>query len=491
MKYVYTLLTFTLFSIFFTVPASAQSPWRLVWSDEFDGSIGPDWVFETGGGGWGNEELQYYRRENARIDNGQLVITARRQDFGGRRYTSARMKTQGRKAFKYGRIEARLNVPYGNGQWPAFWMLGESISTVGWPRCGEIDIMEHINTEDKLFGTIHWSDQNGNYATYGGDRFTSLRGWHNYAIEWDDQAIKWFMDGQQFHEVNIAGGVNGTEEFHEPHFLLLNFAIGGRFPGWNIDEGRLPAEYRVDYVRVYERNNSDGGGGDDGGGDDGDGGGASARIEAEDYFNMSGIQTEPCSEGGLNVGYIDGGDWMAYRNITFSRSGNYEIEYRVAGYGGRLSADLNGGQIRLGELAVPSTGGWQNWRTVRQRVYVNAGTYNLGVFAVQSGWNLNWINIRSLDGGNVSKSAPTGKPTVSRQIDGLLYPTLTDDVVNLSAEYFSPDTRVEILDMAGRTMLSSRALQSAAIDVSEYPSGVYLLRVHTGETMLVERFVRR
>ncbi len=487
MKHIYTLIVvFSLSSFFLSKPMAAQSGWQLVWSDEFDGAIGPDWVFETGGGGWGNEELQYYRRENARVENGQLVITAKRENFGGRNYTSARMKTQGRKNFRYGRIEARLNVPYGNGQWPAFWMLGESISTVGWPRCGEIDIMEHINTEDKLFGTIHWSDNNNNYATYGGDRFTSLRGWHNYAIEWDDQSIKWFMDGQQFHEVNIAGGINGTEEFHEPHFLLLNFAIGGRFPGWNIDENQLPAEYRVDYVRVYERGN---GGGNGGGG----GGGTSSRIEAEDFYDMSGIQTEACSEGGLNVGYIDNGDWMAYRNISFSRSGTYEIEYRVAGYGGRLAADLNAGSIRLGEVNVPSTGGWQNWTSVRQRVYVNAGTYNLGVFASQSGWNLNWMNIRSLDGGRVTKSASKDQAslTAGNNTNGLLYPTLTDRAVHIAPAHYAPGMQVEIMDMAGRTVLSRPSLTDATISVDHLPAGTYLLRAHASGELLLERFVKR
>ena len=211
----------------------------MVWNDEFNGSIGPDWVFETGGGGWGNDELQYYRRENARVDNGQLVITARRQDFGGRRYTSARLKTQGRKSFKYGRIEARLNVPYGNGQWPAFWTLGDDISSVGWPNCGEIDIMEHVNTEDKLFSTIHWSDANGNYATYGGNRYTSLAGWHTYAIEWDEQAIKWFMDGQQFHQVNIAGRRQRHPGVSQASLSTPQLCHRGPFP-W-LEHRRKPA----------------------------------------------------------------------------------------------------------------------------------------------------------------------------------------------------------------------------------------------------------
>ncbi|HYM86336.1 MAG TPA: glycoside hydrolase family 16 protein, partial [Pseudoxanthomonas sp.] len=241
-----------LFALLFAGGALAQN-WQLVWSDEFNGSIGPDWAFETGNGGngWGNNELEYYRRENAGIENNALVITAKREDFGGFRYTSARMKTQGLRNFKYGKIEARMKLPSFMGAWPAFWMLGSNLPQVGWPASGEIDIMEHVNNEDRTYGTIHWQDNNGNYAQYGGNTPASVADWHVYGIEWDANAIRWYLDGNKFHEVNIQNGINGTEEFHRDFFLLLNFAIGGNWPGFTVDDSRFPAKMHVDYVRAY------------------------------------------------------------------------------------------------------------------------------------------------------------------------------------------------------------------------------------------------
>jgi beta-glucanase (GH16 family) len=235
--------------------------WQLVWQDEFTNGISPDWVFETGtgAGGWGNNELQYYRRENATVSNGQLVITARRESFGGMQYTSARMKTQGRKSWKYGKIEARIAMPAFQGVWPAFWMLGDNITSVGWPACGEIDVMEHVNTGNTTHGTIHWQDTNGGYAYYGGNTTSNnISAFHTYAVEWNSSAIKWFVDGVQFHEANIANGINGTNELHNNHFILLNLAIGGNWPGFVVDNNAFPANMYVEYVRVYQ---AGGGGG--------------------------------------------------------------------------------------------------------------------------------------------------------------------------------------------------------------------------------------
>jgi len=358
--------------------------WQLVWSDEFNGSIGPDWVFETGNGsgGWGNNELEYYRRENAGIENNALAITARREDFGGFRYTSARMKTQGIRNFKYGKIEARMKLPSFMGAWPAFWALGANLPQVGWPDSGEIDIMEHVNNEDRTYGTIHWRDHNGNYAQYGGNTLLGVTDWHVYSVEWDANAIRWYVDGNKFHEASIQNSVNGTEEFHRDFFLLLNFAIGGNWPGFNVDESKLPAKMLVDYVRVYNA------------------GGTSPwsrTLEAESFAAQNGVQVEACSEGGSNVGWIDSGDWLSYSNVNFPSSGSYRVEYRVASpSGGALSLDLNAGGTVLGQVQVPATGGWQNWQTVAHTVNVNAGTYNLGVYAQQGGWNINWIRITRL-----------------------------------------------------------------------------------------------
>lgn len=234
---------------------SAAADWQLVWQDEFEGSISPDWVFETGNGagGWGNNELEYYRRENAAVENGNLVITAKREDFNGFRYTSSRMKTQGKQSFKFGRIEARIKVPLGSGLWPAFWALGSNITRVGWPSSGEIDILEHVNSEDKVYGTAHWSAPDGSYASYGGNTTTTPQDYHVYSIEWDPTVIRWFVDGVQYHVIDITDGVGGTAEFQEDFFLLLNMAVGGNWPGFVIDETKLPARMYVDYVRVYQK----------------------------------------------------------------------------------------------------------------------------------------------------------------------------------------------------------------------------------------------
>ncbi|MBN2440702.1 MAG: family 16 glycosylhydrolase [Spirochaetales bacterium] len=234
-----------------TDPVSGD--YTLVWSDEFDNSIGPDWVFETGNGssGWGNNELEYYRRENAYISNGALVIEAKRENYGGYNYTSARMKTQGRKSWTYGKIEARIDLSLGQGLWPAFWMLGDNITSVNWPACGEIDIMEHINNESKVYGTIHWDD-NG-YVNYGGSVSTSVTDYHVYAIEWDASSIRWYLDGNQYHEANIANNINSTNEFHNNFFILLNFAVGGNWPGSPDGTTVFPAYMYVDYVRVYQK----------------------------------------------------------------------------------------------------------------------------------------------------------------------------------------------------------------------------------------------
>jgi beta-glucanase (GH16 family) len=367
--------------------ASAQN-WQLVWQDEFNGSIGPDWVFETGAGGWGNNELEYYRQENATIENGQLVITAKKESFGGAAYTSSRMKTQGRKSWKYGKIEARIAMPSFAGSWPAFWMLGSNIGSVGWPACGEIDIMEHINAAADVHGTVHWADVNGNYASYGNATNVGVTAYHTYAIEWTPAYIRWFVDGAQYNEINILNNAGGTDEFQKDFFILLNFAIGGNWPGFTVDQNAFPAKYYVDYVRVYQ-----------------DGGGTNnpsftKTVEAETYGSSAGVQLETTTDtnGGQNVGYIDTGDWMAYNNIAIPTTGTYKIEYRVASQsgGGRLSLDVNAGATVLGYLDIPSTGGWQTWTTVSHTVSINAGTYNFGIYAQTGGFNLNWFRITKL-----------------------------------------------------------------------------------------------
>jgi len=245
-----------------TQPAPGAPPGfsRLVWSDEFSGSTisTANWGYDLGNGGFGNNELENYtnRPENARIVNGMLVIEARRENLGGSAYTSARLKTQGKQSFGINTwVEARIDAPEGQGIWPAFWMLGNSISTVGWPSCGEIDIME-IQGQNPFrnFGTIHWADPGGNHVSFGGifNSSSSLSaGFHSYAISRTGSSIKWYVDRVQYAEANIAGGINSTSEFQAPFFILLNLAVGGNFVGSPDGSTVFPQQMQVDWVRVW------------------------------------------------------------------------------------------------------------------------------------------------------------------------------------------------------------------------------------------------
>jgi beta-glucanase (GH16 family) len=229
-----------------------------VWSDEFSSPVlnSANWTTEigTGSNGWGNNELQYYtsRPENVTIQNGNLLIIAKKENYQGSEYTSARIKTQAKQNWKYGKMEARIKLPVGQGLWPAFWMLGENITSVSWPNCGEIDIMEHINSEPKIFGTMHW-DANG-HAYYGGDvNVNDVTQFHIYSVEWDSTGIKWFVDGTNYWQANTLNNINSTEEFHNPFFFLLNIAVGGNFPGPPTANSILADTMEVDYVRVFQK----------------------------------------------------------------------------------------------------------------------------------------------------------------------------------------------------------------------------------------------
>ncbi|MGG4046872.1 MULTISPECIES: RICIN domain-containing protein [Paenibacillus] len=248
-----------LIALFPVKQVSAAPNWKLVWSDEFDGTAlnRSNWTPEigTGSGGWGNNELQYYtdRSQNLQVTGGNLVITARKESYGGMNYTSARIKTQNLKSFTYGKIEARIKLPSGQGLWPAFWMLGSNISTVGWPYSGETDIMERVNNNPYVNGTVHWDA--GGHAEYGRvSGNLDFSQYHVYSVEWDSKYIRWFVDGQQFNEFYIENGTGNTEEFQRPFFLLLNLAVGGNWPGAPNDSTPFPAQMLVDYVRVYQDN---------------------------------------------------------------------------------------------------------------------------------------------------------------------------------------------------------------------------------------------
>jgi beta-glucanase (GH16 family) len=243
-----------------------------VWRDEFDGPAGASfdrvkWVADTGGKGFGNKERQFYttRRENVALDGkGHLVITARAEPassayecwYGKCLYTSARLKTQGLFSQRYGRVEARIRIPRGQGIWPAFWMLGSDIGSVGWPQSGEIDIMENIGREPAIVhGTLHGPGYSGDKSIGRTDTLSHgayADDFHIFEIVWQPNEIRWFVDGREYHRMTPADLPPGTKwVFDHPFFLLLNLAVGGSWPGDPDASSTFPQEMVVDYVRTY------------------------------------------------------------------------------------------------------------------------------------------------------------------------------------------------------------------------------------------------
>ncbi len=262
-KFFSILLAVILLATLLPAPkSSAATGWNLVWSDEFnDTSLNTsNWTYETGTGssGWGNNELQYYtgRSENLQVTGGNLVITARKESYGGMDYTSARIKTQDLKSFTYGKIEARIKLPSGQGLWPAFWMLGTNITSVGWPKCGETDIMERVNYNSYVNGSVHWdADGQADYGQVSGSLDFSQ--YHAYSVEWDSSYIRWYVDDVLYNAFYIENNTGNTEEFQKPFFLLLNLAVGGNWPGSPDSSTPFPAQMLVDYVRVYQASSAD------------------------------------------------------------------------------------------------------------------------------------------------------------------------------------------------------------------------------------------
>lgn len=281
--------------------AAGTGNWRLVWSDEFQQGLGtsPDsstWVYDIGDGGWGNAEIQYYTNSTSNVyitdtegtnDGRALALRAKRESNG--QFTSGRVKTLNKQYIKYGRIEAKLKVENGmqSGVWPAFWMMGNDIETNSWPNCGEIDIMEHRNSESEIIGTLHWNPNPwGNYAhSYAGSEtngqfayIDSIANWHTYAVEWYEDCMKWFVDGVCFETMALTEEMK--EEFHKPHFILLNVALGSTSSPFTknqtVSSSFTDATMYVDYVRVYQ--------------------GTDANFSIAKKSDTSNVPTEPVTE---------------------------------------------------------------------------------------------------------------------------------------------------------------------------------------------------
>ena len=236
----------------------------LIWSDEFDEAIDEtSYTFEIGDGcpnvcGWGNNELQSYSNgtENAFVRDGSLVLKAIEDPING--YTSARIITKGKREFMFGRIDIRAKLPEGQGIWPALWMLGANIDEVGWPNCGEIDIMELVgHNPDEVHGTAHWGPQGGGSTFVTGTKGLQQKyseNFHVFTLLWERDCLKWYMDEVLFHTIVPANVTNTAFPFNAPFFFIFNIAVGGNWPGNPDKSTAFPQEMEIDYIRVFQEN---------------------------------------------------------------------------------------------------------------------------------------------------------------------------------------------------------------------------------------------
>ncbi|MBM6499942.1 MAG: glycoside hydrolase family 16 protein [Flavobacterium sp.] len=231
---------------------------RLVWEENFNGNALDtlSWNFELGNGcpnvcGWGNNERQIYTKDNHELKDGFLIINTKKEASS---YTSTRITTAQKKEFQYGRIEARAKVPTGKGIWPAFWMLGSNIKTVGWPKCGEIDILEYVGKEPStVFTTLHTEDSHGNSVNSRKTTIVGIEeGFHLYAIDWSEEKIDFFVDNKLVYSFYPKEKNEKTWPFDQKFFILLNVAVGGNFGGPEVDDTIFPQQFSIDYIKVYQ-----------------------------------------------------------------------------------------------------------------------------------------------------------------------------------------------------------------------------------------------
>lgn len=250
-------------------PVPSSGSMTLVWSDEFDGAQldSANWLIQTGDGtnvglpsGWGNNELQYYQADNVQVSNGMLVITAREESVGGKNYTSARITTQDRVAFRFGRVEARIRLPGGQGTWPAFWMLSQDSAYGSWAATGEIDVLEATNLgvggKNSIIGTLHYGGEAPNNTFTSNEYFVPADAtaiFHDYAIEWDPTEIRWYVDGVLYAMQNswFSAAADYPAPFDQAFHILLNVAVGGNLPGAPDASTQFPVTMEVDWVKIY------------------------------------------------------------------------------------------------------------------------------------------------------------------------------------------------------------------------------------------------
>jgi beta-glucanase (GH16 family) len=245
----------------YTTPATYPG-YMLAWSDEFDGNSlnMQNWSFETGGTGWGNNELENYtsRSQNLFVSSGNLIIEARQEAYGGNNYTSARINSAGKQQFTYGRIDIRAKLPVSSGMWPALWMLGSDFSSAGWPGCGETDIMELIGKNPgQVVGSMHWKQQNGAEGTFNNVYNLASQDFskqfHVFSLIWAQDSVQFLVDDHLYVNGSAQNVTSGVYPFNSPFFFIFNVAVGGDWPGAPDGTTVFPQRMFVDYIRVFQK----------------------------------------------------------------------------------------------------------------------------------------------------------------------------------------------------------------------------------------------
>lgn len=549
----------------------------LVWSDEFDTAGLPDptkWSYDSPYSGDGNQELQYYtsgQTKNSRVENGTLIIEAHKEVVGGRNYTSARLVTQQKGSWLYGKVEVRAKLPIGGGTWPAIWMLPTDWAYGDWPDSGEIDIMEHIgNDAGNVHASTHSKDRNfkipaGNPTA--AQKLTNVdTEFHLYALQWYPDRIEMYYDNIMMFSYSNPNIGWTSWPFDKRFHLILNVAVGGSWGGV-VNDAAMPQRMTVDYVRVYDLHlpadteipstpknltvkalpssatitwdaSIDNYGvasydiydgiklvqnvtsssafingltpqtaysfsvvAKDAAGNVSSSSDISfstpaivpidvpAKLEAENFIGMSGIQTQTTTDtgGGENVGYIDGGDWMEY-SINVTQAGSFNIDFRAA-------STLSTGVLQiidetsavLATVALPSTSGWQTWQTFSSTEFnLKKGVHTLRMKCAASGYNLNWfkVNLKKLD-----TSLFNGNRNASFSISISPNPAL--DILNIATSY-SNESRCQIVDLKGQVCLDIKSPNGEFenLDVSKLAQGFYLVEISNSLGSVSTKFVK-
>ena len=480
----------------------------IVWQDEFDGTTLDlnKWAYQTGNGcpnlcGWGNNELEYYtdNTNNVRIENGVLVIEARKENVGGSSFTSGKLVSLGKFARTYGRFEASIRMPKGYGTWPAFWMLNVNNQ---WPTTGEIDIMEYRGDRTaETHGTLHYGDSypdnlwDGTTYNAGVDLSQEF---HEYAVEWDANSITWFFDGVQFKHVTrdpytLSPPSNNPEmwPWDEDFYMILNLAIGGWFAGNpSADQVQLTKPtLEFDYVRVYDLNNTN----DSQSAYNGSPLSIPGRIEAEEYdescgaayndtdpgnqggaFRSDGVDIEVCDEGGYNLGYVSQGEWVEY-TVDVVTSGSYKIDARIASLdvGGTYHVEIDGQDIS-GPIDVQATGGWQTWQTAEKLdVPMSSGEHIMRIVFDQGEFNANYFDFSVITASNDVLAATKHHIRVANR---------TIRINNVEA--------FTVASTAGKVIVQSdRPVKEHTISYDKLESGIYIVHVLTAKGEFREKIL--